>query len=158
MLQVHVNEKRRYPAYRNSDLQLTGTDMMINLEIPKINTVVTYTDSAISIKLPYDLFTGNTEGQCGEFINIFWNIRCKKLLWNWVAIMSNSVFCLIMCYLKTILQHGNSCFITPHLFFQEPATTLSRMTVVLQMARSKPAKTLQTSGKFLVHLVLPQEL
>lgn len=73
-----MNEKRRYPAYSNSDLRLTGTDMVIELEIPEINTVVIYTDSSLSIKLPYELFSGNTEGQCGEFIRMFGNSRWKK--------------------------------------------------------------------------------
>lgn len=62
-----MNDKRRYPAYSNSDLRLTGTDMVIELEIPEIKTEVIYTGSSFSIDLPYDLFGGNTEGQCGEF-------------------------------------------------------------------------------------------
>lgn len=67
VLQVHVNEKRRYPAYSNSDLRLMGTDMVIELEIPEIKTEVIYTGSSFSIKLPFELFGGNTEGQCGKF-------------------------------------------------------------------------------------------
>lgn len=94
-----MNEKRTYPAYSNSDLRLTGTDMVIELEIPEINTVVIYTDSSLSIKLPYDLFNGNTEGQCGECIRTFGNIGCKKQ-YNGYNSNSNSVVCLIMCYLN----------------------------------------------------------
>lgn len=75
---MHVNEKRRYPAYSNSNLRLTGTDIVIELEIPEIDTVVVYTDSSLSIKLPYDLFSGNTEGQCGELTKMFGIIECKK--------------------------------------------------------------------------------
>lgn len=83
-----MNEKRRYPAYSNSDLRLFGTDMVIKLEIPEINTVVIYTDSSLSIKLPYDLFSGNTEGHCGEFIRMFGNVGCKK---QYDGYKSNSV-------------------------------------------------------------------
>lgn len=61
-----MNDKRRYPAYSNSDLRFTGTDMVIELEIPEIKTEVIYTGSSFSIKLPYELFGGNTEGQCGK--------------------------------------------------------------------------------------------
>lgn len=41
--------------------------MVIELEIPEIKTEVIYTGRSFSIKLPYDLFGGNTEGQCGKF-------------------------------------------------------------------------------------------
>lgn len=94
-----MNEKRRYPAYSNSDLRLTGTDMGIELEIPEINTVVIYRGSSLSIKLPYDLFSGNTEGQCGEFIRMFGNIGCKKQKKK-NSYNSNSAVCLIMCCLS----------------------------------------------------------
>ncbi|TNM90496.1 hypothetical protein fugu_002785, partial [Takifugu bimaculatus] len=68
-LMVHVNDKRRYPAYSTSDLRLTGTDMVLELEIPEIKTEVIYTGSSFSIQLPFDLFGGNTEGQCGTCDN-----------------------------------------------------------------------------------------
>uniref|UniRef100_A0A674PA98 VWFD domain-containing protein n=1 Tax=Takifugu rubripes TaxID=31033 RepID=A0A674PA98_TAKRU len=68
-LTVHVNDKRRYPAYSTSDLRLTGTDMVLELEIPEIKTEVIYTGSSFSIQLPFDLFGGNTEGQCGTCDN-----------------------------------------------------------------------------------------
>eukprot|EP00064_Thunnus_orientalis_P016582 superscaffoldBa00003318_g16648 len=69
---VYVNQKRIYPAYSNSVLRLTSTDMVITLEIPQINTKVVYTGSSFSIDLPISLFGGNTEGQCvispGSFV------------------------------------------------------------------------------------------
>lgn len=61
-----MNQKRIYPAYSNSVLHLTRTDMMIKLEIPEISTEVVYGGSSLSIDIPYSLFGGNTEGQCGE--------------------------------------------------------------------------------------------
>lgn len=66
VLQVYVNQKRIYPAYTNSVLRLTSTDMVITLEIPEIDTKVVYRGSSFSIDLSYSLFGGNTEGQCGE--------------------------------------------------------------------------------------------
>ena len=61
-----MNQKRIYPAYKNSALILTGTDMVITLEIPDIDTKVVYRGSSFSIDVPYSLFGGNTEGQCGK--------------------------------------------------------------------------------------------
>lgn len=66
VLQVYVNQKRIYPAYSNSVLRLTSTDMVITLEIPDISTKVVYRGTTFSIDLPSSLFKGNTEGQCGE--------------------------------------------------------------------------------------------
>ncbi|XP_059209679.1 intestinal mucin-like protein [Centropristis striata] len=62
---VYVNKKRIYPAYRNSVLQLTSTDMVITLTIPEIDTVVVYRGSSFTIELSYSIFGGKTEGQCG---------------------------------------------------------------------------------------------
>ncbi|XP_062417985.1 mucin-5B-like [Pungitius pungitius] len=66
---VYVDEKRIYPAYKNSVLSITSTDMVITLEIPGINTKVVYTQSSFTIDLPYSSFGGNTEGQCGTCDN-----------------------------------------------------------------------------------------
>lgn len=65
-LQVFLNEKRIYPAYSNSILRLTSTDMAIMLEIPAIKAKIVYKGDFFSIDLPYSLFSENTEGQCGE--------------------------------------------------------------------------------------------
>uniref|UniRef100_A0A3B3VZS3 VWFD domain-containing protein n=1 Tax=Poecilia latipinna TaxID=48699 RepID=A0A3B3VZS3_9TELE len=62
---VYVNQKRVYPAYRNSVMLLYGTDMEITALIQDINTKIVYRGSSFSIDLPYSLFGGNTEGQCG---------------------------------------------------------------------------------------------
>uniref|UniRef100_UPI0037E7E5E0 mucin-2-like n=1 Tax=Semicossyphus pulcher TaxID=241346 RepID=UPI0037E7E5E0 len=66
---VYINRKRIYPAYRNFDLLLTSTDTEITLKIPAINTEVIYRTNSFSIYLPYSLFSGNTEGQCGTCDN-----------------------------------------------------------------------------------------
>lgn len=61
-----MNQKRKYPAYENSVLQITSTNMVMTLEIPEIITKVLYRPSGIIIDLPMSFFGGNTEGQCGE--------------------------------------------------------------------------------------------
>uniref|UniRef100_A0A3Q2TMI4 Intestinal mucin-like protein n=1 Tax=Fundulus heteroclitus TaxID=8078 RepID=A0A3Q2TMI4_FUNHE len=66
---VYVNQKRIYPAYSNSVLLLFGTDMEITALIPEINTTIIYRGSSFKIDLPYSLFGGNTEGQCGTCDN-----------------------------------------------------------------------------------------
>ncbi|KAM9860597.1 mucin-5B-like [Aulostomus maculatus] len=66
---VYVNQKRVYPAYRNSMLRLTSTDMAITLQLPDIDTEVVYRGSSFTIDLPYSLFGGTTEGQCGTCDN-----------------------------------------------------------------------------------------
>ncbi|KAM3625281.1 uncharacterized protein V6R79_009622 [Siganus canaliculatus] len=66
---VYVNQKRIYPAFSNSVLRITGTKSVITLEIPAIQTEVVYRGSSFSINIPYSLFGGNTEGQCGTCDN-----------------------------------------------------------------------------------------
>ncbi|KAM4743671.1 mucin-5B-like [Anableps anableps] len=66
---VYVNQKRIYPAYSNSVLLLFGTDMEITAVMEEINTRIIYRGSSFSIDLPYSLFGGNTEGQCGTCDN-----------------------------------------------------------------------------------------
>ncbi|CAB1452928.1 unnamed protein product [Pleuronectes platessa] len=66
---VYLNDERIYPAYQNSDLLITSTDIAVTLEIPGISTEVVYRGSSISIELAFSLFEGNTEGQCGTCDN-----------------------------------------------------------------------------------------
>ncbi|XP_034437569.1 LOW QUALITY PROTEIN: intestinal mucin-like protein [Hippoglossus hippoglossus] len=66
---VYLNDERIYPAYKNSDLLFTSTDMAVTLEIPGISTEVVYRGSSITIELAASLFEGNTEGQCGTCDN-----------------------------------------------------------------------------------------
>ncbi|KAM6989182.1 mucin-2-like [Tautogolabrus adspersus] len=68
-LVVFINGKRIYPAFSNNYLFLFSTDMDITLIIPTIQTKVVYRANSFSIYLPYDLFHGNTEGQCGTCDN-----------------------------------------------------------------------------------------
>ncbi|XP_060899409.1 mucin-5B-like [Labrus mixtus] len=63
------NGKRIYPAYSNYYMYLFSTDMAITLVMPSIQTRIVYRTNSFSIYLPYDLFHGNTEGQCGTCDN-----------------------------------------------------------------------------------------
>uniref|UniRef100_UPI0009B43896 mucin-5AC-like n=1 Tax=Monopterus albus TaxID=43700 RepID=UPI0009B43896 len=63
---VYVNEKRIYPAFCDSTMSITSTDMVITLDILDSNVNVVYRGGSFSISLPYSLFGGKTEGQCGE--------------------------------------------------------------------------------------------
>uniref|UniRef100_A0A3Q4G515 VWFD domain-containing protein n=1 Tax=Neolamprologus brichardi TaxID=32507 RepID=A0A3Q4G515_NEOBR len=58
-----------YPAYSNSVLRITGTDIITTLELQDISAKIVYSGSSFSIDLPYSLFEGNTEGQCGTCDN-----------------------------------------------------------------------------------------
>lgn len=66
-MQVYVNSKRIYPAYRMGDIALTSTGVEVVLEIPDLKVQVSYKGSSFSINLPYSLFQSSTEGQCGEY-------------------------------------------------------------------------------------------
>nr|XP_029137732.1 intestinal mucin-like protein [Labrus bergylta] len=70
---VYLNDKRMYPAWSNSELLFTSTDVAVTLEIPAIRTKVDYSLTSFSIYLPNDLFGGNTEGQCGTCDNSQFN-------------------------------------------------------------------------------------
>nr|XP_020479275.1 intestinal mucin-like protein [Monopterus albus] len=66
---VYVNEKRIYPAFCDSTMSITSTDMVITLDILDSNVNVVYRGGSFSISLPYSLFGGKTEGQCGTCDN-----------------------------------------------------------------------------------------
>ena len=66
-----LNDKRIFPAYTNNDLQITGTNMIITLIIPALDTKIVFGvsngGSHFSIDLS-PLFSGTTEGLCGELL------------------------------------------------------------------------------------------
>ncbi|XP_076012025.1 mucin-2-like [Genypterus blacodes] len=74
---VFVNDKRIYPSYQNSAICVTGTDMAITLTIPNIGVKVVYRGSSFTINIPYSIFIGKTEGQCGTCDNSQAN-DCRK--------------------------------------------------------------------------------
>uniref|UniRef100_A0A3Q3IRI5 Mucin-5AC-like n=1 Tax=Monopterus albus TaxID=43700 RepID=A0A3Q3IRI5_MONAL len=60
-----VNGKEIFSSYSNSDFTITSTVIQMLVKIPAINATVLYKGLSISIELPFSLFHGNTEGQCG---------------------------------------------------------------------------------------------
>ncbi|XP_076012000.1 intestinal mucin-like protein [Genypterus blacodes] len=74
---VFVNDKRIYPSFQNKAIFVTGTDMAITLEIPDIDVKVVYRGSSFTINIPYSIFNGKTEGQCGTCDNSQAN-DCRK--------------------------------------------------------------------------------
>uniref|UniRef100_A0A3Q1ESC7 Mucin 5f n=1 Tax=Acanthochromis polyacanthus TaxID=80966 RepID=A0A3Q1ESC7_9TELE len=67
--QVFVNNKLINPAYGHKDFGVTTTGIDTVLIIPAIQAKITFSGLIFSIYLPYNLFSGNTEGQCGTCDN-----------------------------------------------------------------------------------------
>ncbi|KAJ8333868.1 hypothetical protein SKAU_G00411870 [Synaphobranchus kaupii] len=63
---IYVNHKRIIPAFENSDFRITNNGIETLLVIPAINARVSFRGLMFSIYMPYSLFHGNTEGQCGK--------------------------------------------------------------------------------------------
>ncbi|XP_070985515.1 mucin-5B-like [Oncorhynchus clarkii lewisi] len=66
---IYVNQKRIIPAYETKDFRITDNGIETLLVIPAINAKVSFTGLMFSIYLPWDKFSGNTEGQCGTCDN-----------------------------------------------------------------------------------------
>ncbi|XP_038855686.1 uncharacterized protein LOC120052695 [Salvelinus namaycush] len=62
---IYVNQQRIIPAYETKDFRITDNGIETLLVIPAINAKVSFTGLMFSIYLPWDKFSGNTEGQCG---------------------------------------------------------------------------------------------
>ncbi|KAJ3593146.1 hypothetical protein NHX12_005482 [Muraenolepis orangiensis] len=74
---VLLNDKRIHPTYENEGLLITGTNLVIELEIPALETYISYGGSNggsyFHIDLPPTLFSGATEGLCGTCDNSITN-------------------------------------------------------------------------------------
>ncbi|XP_076142699.1 mucin-5AC-like [Alosa pseudoharengus] len=66
---IYVNHKRIYPAYRNSDFEVTNTGIDAFVTIPAIGAQIMFSGLQFSVELPWSIFHGNTEGQCGTCDN-----------------------------------------------------------------------------------------
>ncbi|XP_064826962.1 mucin-5AC-like [Oncorhynchus masou masou] len=66
---IYVNQQRIIPAYETKDFRITDNGIETLLVIPAINAKVSFTGLMFSIYLPWDKFSGNTEGQCGSCDN-----------------------------------------------------------------------------------------
>ncbi|XP_034444063.1 mucin-5B-like [Hippoglossus hippoglossus] len=62
---VIINNKRVFPTYSNKDLRITSTGIELHLRIPAIEAFVMFKGLSFNVELPFALFHGNTEGQCG---------------------------------------------------------------------------------------------
>ncbi|XP_076144091.1 mucin-5AC-like [Alosa pseudoharengus] len=66
---IYVNHKRIYPAYSNSDFQVTDNGIEALVVIPAIGAQIMFSGLQFSVELPWSKFHGNTEGQCGTCDN-----------------------------------------------------------------------------------------
>ncbi|XP_041916700.1 intestinal mucin-like protein [Alosa sapidissima] len=66
---IYVNHKRIYPAYSNSDFQVTNNGIEALVVIPAIGAQIMFSGLQFSVELPWSKFHGNTEGQCGTCDN-----------------------------------------------------------------------------------------
>ncbi|XP_039988196.1 mucin-2-like [Xiphias gladius] len=66
---VYINGKQIFPTYSNKDFIITSTAIELLLRIPAIDAVVMFKGLLFSVELPFSLFHGNTEGQCGTCDN-----------------------------------------------------------------------------------------
>ncbi|KAM8892228.1 uncharacterized protein AB9W97_012349 [Spinachia spinachia] len=66
---VSINGRQVIPTYSNDDFIITSTAIQLLMRIPKIGAVVRFKGLMYSIDLPFSLFHGNTEGQCGTCDN-----------------------------------------------------------------------------------------
>uniref|UniRef100_A0A3Q1I5B4 Mucin 5.1, oligomeric mucus/gel-forming n=1 Tax=Anabas testudineus TaxID=64144 RepID=A0A3Q1I5B4_ANATE len=66
---VYVNGTQVFPTYSTTDFVITSTAIELLLKIPAIEAVVSFKGLMFSVNLPFSLFHGNTEGQCGTCDN-----------------------------------------------------------------------------------------
>ncbi|KAK2917757.1 hypothetical protein Q8A73_004503 [Channa argus] len=90
---VYINGKQVFPTYSNKDFIITSTAIELLLKIPTIQAVVTFKGLLFSVEVPFSLFHGNTEGQCGTCDNDQTNDcrlpngqispSCSEMAYNW---------------------------------------------------------------------------
>ncbi|KAK2842370.1 hypothetical protein Q5P01_012570 [Channa striata] len=100
---VYINGKQVFPAYSNADLTITSTAIELLLTIPEIQAVVTFKGLLFSVEVPFSLFHGNTEGQCGTCDNDQKNDcrlpngqispSCSDMAHNWHVFDKNKTYC-----------------------------------------------------------------
>ncbi|XP_061102940.1 mucin-5AC-like [Conger conger] len=67
--QIYVNHKKIIPTFESKDFRITNNGIETLLVIPAIDARVSFRGLMFSIHLPYSLFHGKTEGQCGTCNN-----------------------------------------------------------------------------------------
>ncbi|KAK2917759.1 hypothetical protein Q8A73_004505 [Channa argus] len=101
--EVYINGEQVIPAYSNEDLTITSTEIELLLTIPKIQAVVTFKGLLFSVEVPFSLFHGNTEGQCGTCDNNQKNDcrlpngqispSCSEMAHKWHVLAENKTYC-----------------------------------------------------------------
>ncbi|KYO22189.1 hypothetical protein Y1Q_0000775 [Alligator mississippiensis] len=66
---VLVNSKKMVPNFFKNGIRITSSGLYIIVEIPEIGLYVSYSYNVFYIKLPFNTFYNNTEGQCGTCTN-----------------------------------------------------------------------------------------
>ncbi|KAM8889403.1 mucin-5B-like [Synchiropus picturatus] len=66
--EVYINQKRIYPAFSNSVVRITNSDRVVKVMIPDIKTEIVFSPTLVLISLNYQIFSGKTEGLCGELM------------------------------------------------------------------------------------------
>ncbi|KAK2917760.1 mucin-5AC-like [Channa argus] len=100
---VYINGKQVIPTYSNGDFTITSTAIELLLTIPEIQAVVTFKGLVFSVEVPFSLFHGNTEGQCGTCDNNQKNDcrlpngqispSCSDMAHNWHVPDKNKTYC-----------------------------------------------------------------
>ncbi|KAJ8343145.1 hypothetical protein AAFF_G00247950, partial [Aldrovandia affinis] len=66
---IYVNQEQVFPFFENDDFRITVNGIKTVLVIPDIDARISFGGFRFRIDLPWNLFHGNTEGQCGTCNN-----------------------------------------------------------------------------------------
>ncbi|XP_056095226.1 mucin-2-like [Rhinichthys klamathensis goyatoka] len=64
-VQVYVNDLMITPTSQLGDIIISTTDIAVLVNVSDIKVEILVSNLAVSVKLPFSYFHGNTEGQCG---------------------------------------------------------------------------------------------
>lgn len=65
-VQIYFNGKLIKTSFQEDDIYIYTIGIYMVAEIYEIKTIVTFTGTIFSIKVPSSKFYNNTEGQCGK--------------------------------------------------------------------------------------------
>ncbi|KAF4094914.1 hypothetical protein G5714_023992 [Onychostoma macrolepis] len=65
VVQVYVNDVEMKPTIQLGDIIITTTAITVLVNVSDIKAEILVSKQAVSVKLPFSYFHGNTEGQCG---------------------------------------------------------------------------------------------
>ncbi|KAG5848633.1 hypothetical protein ANANG_G00100690, partial [Anguilla anguilla] len=100
---IYINQEQIIPPFENNDFRITDNGIETLLVIPAIDARVSFRGLMFSIYLPYSLFHGNTEGQCGTCNNTrkddcrlpngTIDSSCSDMAHNWHVPENNQSYC-----------------------------------------------------------------